>query len=176
MKNIRTSLIRACLRLYPRSWRDRYGDEILVLVEDAGAGIGDLIDLAVGGFGRRANDLQRGAPTPTFVRWSILVLAVVVAMPTAVFIGYQLLNPNVGLVPPGYANWLIPLLPAVALLIALAPVVRVQVRRDEAGVTTVTTRVLPMRRALAAVVIFCLALLAVVVAYGISENLLEALR
>ena len=112
----------------------------------------------------------------SFARWSILVLAVVVAMPTAIFIGFHLLNPDVGLVPPAYANWLIPLLPAVALLIALAPVVRVEMRRDEAGVTTVTTRVLPMPRALVAVVIFCLALLSVVVGYGISENLLEALR
>lgn len=176
MRNVRTSLVRACLRLYPRSWRDRYADEVLVLVEDAGAGIGDLIDLAVGGLGRRADDLQGGASVPSFVRWSLLVAAVVLAMPTAIFIGFQLLNPNVGLVPPTYANWLIPLLPVVALLIALAPVVRVQMRRDEAGVTTVTTRVLPMRRALVAVVIFCGALLAVVVGYGISENLLEALR
>jgi len=113
---------------------------------------------------------------PSFVRWSILVLAVVVAMPTAIFVGFQVLNPNVGLVPPGYTNWLIPLLPAVALLIALAPVVRIEMRRDEAGVTTVTTRVLPMRRTLVAVVIFCLALLGVVVGYGVSENMLEALR
>ena len=113
---------------------------------------------------------------PSFVRWSLLVAAVAVAMPTAVFIGFQLLNPNVRLVSAGYANWLIPLLPAVALVIALAPVVRVQMRRDEAGVTIVTTRVLPMRRALVAVVIFCLGLLGVVVGYGVSENLLEALR
>jgi len=176
MSNIRTSLVRACLRLYPRSWRDRYADEVLVLVEDAGAGIGDLVDLAVGGLGRRAGELQRGAPMPSIVRWSILVVAVVVAMPTAIFVGFELLTPNVVSMPPGYFNWLIPLLPAVALLIALAPVVRVRVGRDDAGVTTVTTRVLPMRRALVAVVIFCLALLGVVVSYGISENLLEAIR
>ena len=176
MRNVRTSLIRACLRLYPRSWRDRYAEEVLVLVEDAGAGIGDLIDLAVGGLGRRADELLRGAPMSPFVRLSILVVAIAVAMPTAVFIGFQLLNPGVGLVPHGYTNWLIPLLPAVALLIALAPVVRFQVRRDEAGSTTVTTRILPMRRTLVAVVIFCLALLGVVLGYGVSENLLEALR
>ena len=176
MRSMRTSLIRVCLWLYPRSWRDRYADEVLGLVEDAGAGFGDLIDLAFGGLGRRVDELQRGAVMPSFVRASMLVLAVAVAMPTAVFVGFQLLNPGVGLVPPGYTNWLIPLLPAVALLIALAPVVRVEMRRDEAGVTTVTTRVLPMRRTLVAVVICCLALLGVVVGYGISENLLKALR
>ena len=176
MTTVRTFLIRACLRLYPHSWRDRYADEVLVLVEDAGAGIGDLIDLAVGGLGRQLHELRGGAPMPSFVRWSILLMAAVVAMPTALFIGFQLLNPNVRLVPPGYTNWLIPLLPAVALLIALAPVVRVEMRRDAGGVTTVTTRILPMRRTLVAVVIFCVALLSVVVGYGISENLLEALR
>lgn len=176
MRSIRASVIRACLLLYPRSWRDRYAEEVLVLVEDAGAGIGDLIDLAIGGLGRRADDLQRGAPMSSSFRRSILVLAVAVAMPTAIFIGIQLLNPNVHLVPPGYTNWLIPLLPAVALLIALAPFVRIEMRRDEAGVTTVTTRVLPMNRTLVAVVIFCLALLGVVLGYGFSENLLLALR
>jgi hypothetical protein len=27
---------RRLLRLYPRSWRDRYGDELLALIEDSG--------------------------------------------------------------------------------------------------------------------------------------------
>jgi hypothetical protein len=160
--------------LYPRAWRDRYADEVLVLIEDGGAGIGDFIDLAFAGLRHRADELQGGAPMPSFYRSAIMLLAAVVATPTAIFIGYRLLHPGVGIVPPGYTNWLIPLLPAVALLIALAPVVRVELLRDDAGVTTVTTRILPMRRALAAVVILCLALLGVVVAYGISENLLGA--
>ena len=176
MRTVRSLLARACLWLYPRSWRDRYGGEVLVLIEDAGAGIGDLADLAIGGLGHRADELLGGAPMPSFYRSAILILAAVVAAPTAIFIGYQLLHPNPGLVPLLYLNWLIPLLPAVALLIALAPVVRVELHRDEAGVTTVTTRILPMRRALVVVVIFCLALLGVVIAYGITENLLEALR
>jgi hypothetical protein len=113
---------------------------------------------------------------PSFFRSATVILAALVALPTAVFIGLQLINPNVLLVPDGYTNWLIPVLPAIALLIALAPVARVGMRRDAAGAITLTARVLPMRRTLVAVVTFCLALLGVVVAYGISENLLEALR
>jgi hypothetical protein len=185
MRTIRSLLARACLRLYPSSWRDRYADEVLLLVEEAEAGIGDLVDLAIGGLGRRADELQGGAPMPSFVRAASLILAAVVALPTAVFIGLQLLNRNVAFFaieqPLGidfapHLDWLIPVLPAVALLIALAPVVRVGTHRDEAGAVTVTTRILPMRRALVAVVTVCLALLGVVVAYGISENLLEGLR
>ena len=176
MRPVRTLFVRACLALYPRTWRDRYADEVLLLVEDAGAGIGDLADLAAGGLRRRADELHGGAPMPSFIRSATVILAALVALPTAVFIGLQLVNPSIALMPQGYANWLIPVLPVVGLLIALAPVVRVGMGRDEAGATTVTARVLPMRRSLVAVVTFCLVLVGVVVAYGISENLLEALR
>jgi hypothetical protein len=176
MSSMRTSLVRACLRLYPRAWRDRYADEVILLIEDAGAGIGDLADLAIGGLRRRADELHGGAPMPSFIRSATILLAALVALPTAAFIGVQLVHPSIELMPQGYANWLIPLLPVVALLIALAPVVRVGVGRDETGAMTVTARILPMQRTLVAVVIFCLALVGVVVAYGMSEKLLEALR
>ena len=113
---------------------------------------------------------------PSFIRSATMSLAALVALPTAVFIGLQLVDPSIALMPQGYANWLIPILPAVGLLIALAPVVRIGIGRDEAGAMTVTARVLPMHRSLVAVVTFCLVLVGVVAAYGISENLLEALR
>lgn len=113
---------------------------------------------------------------PSFIRSATVVLGALVALPTAAFIGLQLVNPGVALMPQGYANWLIPVLPAVGLLIALAPVVRVGMGRDQAGAMTLMARVLPMRRSLVAVVTFCLVLVGVVVAYGVSENLLEALR
>ncbi len=39
---------------------------------------------------------------PSFVRWSLLAAAVVVAMPTAIFIGFQVLDrARRGLVPHG---------------------------------------------------------------------------
>jgi hypothetical protein len=168
--------VRACLRLYPRTWRDRYAEEVVFLVEDAGAGIGDLADLALGGLRRRTDELHGGAPMPSFIRSATVILAALVALPTAAFIGLQMVDSSAELMPQSWANWLIPILPAAGLLIALAPVVRVGMRRDEAGGMAVTARILPMQRSLVAVVIFCLVLLGVVVAYGISENLLEALR
>ncbi len=109
------------------------------------------------------------------IRSATVILALLVALPPAAFIGLQLVSPGVGPAPV-YANWLIPILPAAALLIALAPVVRVGMRRDEAGGMTVTARVLPMQRSLIAVVALCVALFGIVVAYGVSENLLEAVR
>ena len=42
----RTVLARAALSLYPPAWRERYGDEVLALLEDTGAGPGALVSLA----------------------------------------------------------------------------------------------------------------------------------
>lgn len=176
MRSVRALLARACLHLYPRPWRDRYADEVLLLVEDVDAGIGDLADLAIGGLRRRADELHGGAPMPSPIQSASVVLAALVALPTAAFIGLQLVDPSIALMPHDTANWLIPILPALALVIALAPVVQIGMGRDETGAMTVTARVLPMRRSLVAVVTFCVVLLGVVVAYGVSENLLEALR
>jgi hypothetical protein len=39
-------LARASLGLYPPTWRARYGDEVLVLLEDSGAGLGAVASLA----------------------------------------------------------------------------------------------------------------------------------
>ena len=36
------------LRLYPRAWRDRYGEELAALLEDRPAGPFDVIDLVLG--------------------------------------------------------------------------------------------------------------------------------
>ena len=52
-------LLRACLQLYPRRWRERYGDEVLALADDAEAGIGDVVDLALGGLRQRVHSCRR---------------------------------------------------------------------------------------------------------------------
>jgi len=43
----------AILRLYPRAWRERYGDELLALLEDRPPSPLDLIDLTRGAFDAR---------------------------------------------------------------------------------------------------------------------------
>ena len=187
---VRTFLVRACLRLFPHSWRDRYGDELLALVEDADGGIGSLMDLALGGLRQRAHEIGGGGTmTPRVNSWAALfagVTALLVAAPTALFIGMSLFRGPVawlsgvqlpfGVPLMGRLEWL-PALSAAALLIAIAPALRIRVRRDPSdGTSTLTVRILAMPRWLIAVIFVCAVLVAFVVAYGVSENLLEALR
>jgi signal peptidase I len=42
-------LARIAILLYPRAWRDRYGEELAALVEDSGRGWLDVIDVTKGG-------------------------------------------------------------------------------------------------------------------------------
>jgi hypothetical protein len=190
MTRLRTPLARACLRFAPRSWRDRYGDEVLQLVEDAHGGIGDLADLALAGLRRRADELRGGERVgPRVNPWAAgiaAIAALVMVAPTALFIGMNLFGWPVtwlsGVQLPGDVTLMerlewVPVLPVLALLIALAPAVRIAVRRDAApGEAVVTLRVLPMPRWLLYATFTCGVVLAFVIAYGLSENLLEAMR
>ena len=189
-----TALARASLRLYPRAWRERYGTELIQLVEDSNGGPADLADLALAGIRRRfrsraeevtsmtRSTVRRPAPRLTAL---LAAAAVAIAAPTAVFIGLAVLQPNVtflgieqpfGVALPRYLSWLLPMLPFVALGVALAPVMRLRVGRDEGGAWMATARLLPVPRPLIVAITVCAAVVAVVVAYGISENLLEAMR
>ena len=113
------------------------------------------------------------------------LLAILVAMPTAIFIGLSLAYPGVqfkgvewplGVQVEPALNWLIPVLPALALLDC-----RGAGRADRRSARQLrgTGRqrpILPVPRPLLLVIGICAALLGVVIAYGVSENLLEALR
>jgi hypothetical protein len=186
---MRSMMIRASLWLYPSRWRERYADEVSALLEDSGGGIGDVVDVALGGLRQRIHQLQGGGVMSDRAKYWLAVaggvLAILVVMPTAVFIGLSVFYPGVefkgiewplGIQLAPHVNWLIPLLPAVALLIALVPVVRIGVRRGESGGAMVTARILPVPWPLLIAIAVCASVLGVVVAYGISENLLEALR
>ena len=98
---VRSLLIHAVLRLYPRRWRDRYGDEVIVLMDEAGGGIGDMVDLALGGLRQRGRQLGGGDTMSAGTKkWMTVVgglLAILVAMPTAIFIGLSLAYPGVEL-------------------------------------------------------------------------------
>jgi len=189
MRPVRALVARVCLRLYPRTWRERYGMEVRALVDDAGARPRDLLDLALGGLRERAHDLTGGGSVTRRVSlWAALVAgpaALLVAMPTAAFVALNLfprqmewltgLRGPFGVGPE--AEWMLPALPLIALAIAISPAIRVNVRRDQSdGASALTVRVLPMPRWLTAVVVVVATLVGVIVAYGISENLLEALR
>lgn len=186
---MRSLVARACLRLYPRRWRERYGAEVLGLVEDAEVRPPDLLDLALGGLRERAHDLSGGGSMTRRVNpWAAGIAglaALLVAMPTAAFIALNVFPEQMewltGLrgpfgVGPGI-EWMLPALPLIALVIAIGPAMRVHVHWDPSdGTVALTVRVLAIPRWLRAVVVVVAILIGVVVAYGISENLLEALR
>jgi hypothetical protein len=45
--------MRAILRLYPRAWRERYGDELLALLAERPATLGDVVDIVGGALDAR---------------------------------------------------------------------------------------------------------------------------
>ena len=49
------------LRLYPRAWRERYGDEMLALLEEHPAALGDLFDLIRGALDAHLHPQVRGS-------------------------------------------------------------------------------------------------------------------
>lgn len=52
------------LRLYPAAWRERYGDELIALLDDHPATISDHLDLIRGALDARLHPQVRGAATP----------------------------------------------------------------------------------------------------------------
>ncbi len=52
------------LRLYPQAWRERYGDELLALLQDRPASLTDYLDLIRGALDARLHPQVRGAATP----------------------------------------------------------------------------------------------------------------
>jgi hypothetical protein len=52
---------RGLLRLYPRAWRDRYGDEFLALLDDRALGITEIADIALGALDARLTSSTRMA-------------------------------------------------------------------------------------------------------------------
>ena len=190
MTGLRSALARACLRLYPSAWRDRYGDELLALFDDAGGGLGDLVDLALGGLRRRAEPRPGGGAMSPRVNQKVAAVAAIAALvvvsPTALFIGMNLFGLPVtwlsGIQLPGGLpmggdrfGW-VPILPALALLIAIAPAVRIERPREGSQGSVLTVRVLAMPRWLVYAGFVCAVVTGAVIAYGLSENVLEALR
>ena len=54
----------ALLRLYPRAWRERYGDELVALLEEQPASLLDHLDLIRGALDARLHPQVRGAGAP----------------------------------------------------------------------------------------------------------------
>jgi hypothetical protein len=148
-------VIRLLLRAYPAAWRRRYGDEIVELTAETGLSWSAGVDLVRGGISERVRGSQSlligGNGMVIGPAWrhptGSALAATVVMAPTLLFVIGSVLAYQLGLNAmqaqmDGINAWLsssrvldlmLVMAPAVALALAVAPLVRFQVREGDAG-------------------------------------------
>lgn len=148
-------MIRLLMRIYPPAWRKRYGDELTQLIADNGLSWSTGLDLIRGGLkerGRVVGSTLIGGPGMVIgPAWrhptGLAVAATVVMAPTLVFVvgsvvvyelGMSALQAQMEVVNQWLSSsrildLLLVLAPAVALVLAVAPLVRVQFCNGESG-------------------------------------------
>jgi len=147
-------VIELLLRLYPARWRERYGDELKALVAEAGLTPTDAIDIARAAARERQRSVEvalAGGVTMTVgpawrhpTGWA--AFATLVLAPTAIFVLGSLLAYQLGLgalttamdaantwlqAQPRIVDLLLVIAPLAAALLALVPLVRIQLRNAE---------------------------------------------
>jgi hypothetical protein len=185
---------RALLLFFPRAWRDRYGDELLDLVAEAGITPRTVQDLMVAGLRQRAHALRTAINGGTAMTigpaWrhptAFAVAGALLLLPTLVFViasllAYELRFESVRLVAgpimDAIARWrfmdlLLVGAPPVAAVAALAPLIRLGVERRDGGVQAViTVRALALN---AGVGLVAFLLAGVLVWYFLVESLAQA--
>lgn len=148
-------MIALLLRLYPRAWRERYGEELSDLIDETGLTPRVAVDVARGAareWTSQARLALAGGGTmvigPAWRHPQMWALAAfVILAPTALFVLLSILAYQLG------ATWLVGFMepvtrwlqsvrivdlilvvaPGIALLIAAAPLVRLELHRDAAG-------------------------------------------
>jgi len=135
--------VKALLRLYPRSWRKRYGGEMDALVDELPAEIGVVLDLLIGAASAYASVVRGNRVLSSAASYlhgvCVAVLAQAIAFVTLVLVSQQSQHPTIvaigpvqfasvaqpgfielhGLVASVMVQAIIGSLPAVILLIAL---------------------------------------------------------
>jgi hypothetical protein len=187
-------MIDLLLRLYPARWRERYGDELRALVVDTGLSPRvalDLISAAARERQRSAALALAGGVTMTFGPASrhpttAALLAAAVLAPTAVFVTGSLLAYGLGISAfigtmesanawltsqPRFVDLLLVLAPAVALLVAVVPLVRLELTTGKDGEIVIGVRMRALN-----VIVGLLALIvgAFLVSHIVAESVLQA--
>ncbi len=148
-------MIRLLLLAYPAAWRRRYGAELMQLVDDSGMSAAGAFDILRAGLTERRHSLTQSLTGgtgmligPAYRHPSRLALvALLVLAPTLVFVVGSLLAYQLGIQarvgPMESANALLNgqrlldlvlvLSPAVALLLAMIPLVRLDFRTSDVG-------------------------------------------
>jgi hypothetical protein len=189
-------LLAAALRLYPASWRRRYGRELEALIEDStSVRWVDISDLATAALSERMHDLARRASAsshggfrtmleqPSRRPRTFALAAVAVLAPSACLVALAILKYVIGWAAPFDAiepaamrlianpvgNIALALAPYVALLLAVVPVVRAHLGWTEGHLAGHVELSVPVANAVAAVL--SLALIFVMALYWLAENL-----
>lgn len=177
---------RLAVRLYPRTWRLRYGAEVIDLIESSDSSVHDAADLA-----RSALDqhVSGGAPMRfepahrhprAFAAAAALLLAPTLAVVGLSLLGHELGFTAVASLTDPLVAWIdtvrpldlaLVAAPLAAFLIAVLPLLDLRVERDEGSAAlAVRVRALP-----ANLVVACLALMvgAALIAHIITESVLR---
>jgi hypothetical protein len=118
---VKRTTARALIRLYPRAWRERYGDEMLALIEEKGLGLRDTVDLVLGAC-RQHLIAHWGPPTPGTDAFALLfILGAYGLAAVMAFAGtcIAMLLVQVRSLPPDLPGWLGGLGPTIGLFGAL---------------------------------------------------------
>lgn len=186
-------MIRLLLRAYPAAWRDRYGAELEQLAADSGLSAGTAIDIVRAGLNERQRSVARSLGGTTMLLGPayrhpdrLALLSLIVVTPTLLFVVGSLLAFQLGiqaLVGPmesaaallngvNFLDLLLVIAPALALALAILPLVRLDVRMSEAGREVVVG--LRLRAANVLVGLTALAIGLILVWYFLTEAAIEA--
>jgi len=186
-------VIRLLLALYPATWRRRYGEELAQLVDDSGLDFAATLDIVRAGLTERRRGLTQSLTGGTGMLVGpayrhpgrLAVLALVVLAPTLVFVVGSLLAYQLGvqaLVGPmesanallngqRFLDLVLVVSPAIALLLAIVPLVRLDLRSSEIGREAVVG--LRLRAANVAVGLVALAIGGILLWHIVFESVME---
>ena len=185
---------RLLLLFYSRSWRERYGDELLDLLADTRITLRTALDVAAAGIRQRlraaGSAINGGTAMTIGPAWrhptAFALVGALLLLPTFFFVGASLLayeldvgsvRSALGPVMDAMARWrpldlLLVSAPPLAAIAALAPLVRLGVeRRDGALQAVITVRALALNAVVALVAIL---LAGILVWHIVVESVLEA--
>lgn len=174
-------LLRLALLLYPRSWRDRYGDEFELLLAQVAPSWRVVLDTASSALVARARSLSLEAIRARARTLAVVALAIVLPTTTLVVVAvlkyiagipgpFDALEPSVTpLVTHPLGETVFVLAPYVGLLLAVLPVTRVELGWRDQRVAASVHVVAPAVNLFAAAL--CAALIVVMILYWVAENL-----
>ena len=187
MSRIGRVAARVAVRCYPTTWRERYADEVVALVEDADGGLRDAVDLGRAAITQHLNGghPMRFEPAHRHPR-SFAIVAALVLLPTALLVTVSLLGHELGMgaiaraVDPVIASidevrildLALVIAPAVALLLAVLPLLELRLERaPEGNALAVRMRAVGANLVVAAI---AMAIGLVLVGHIVTEAVLEA--